>query len=510
MFHNSRFTQKAAMFKKIPTLVEKHQQSNHQPRFNPLAIEDPLAWETGWEIIRFKRQRVGYRPRFVQDNMNRIEMFSPLAHILLNSILSTIMGVLCFVLLLFVARVAGITEVFDPLLRHINHIPSIAYPVFLLLPLIITFVINQNNAKKLQIMFDNVAGLCHISSNTSSYLGRTSAGKSTIRLKQIHALQLLQKRVHQRSRTRTIHQINLVLQNGDRLHLSDYNSISSMRRSAKVLADFLNVVLWDATESWTMPSPIRSEKDIPDVDTAVFKDAIASTIAWTPIIHKWRVSVPIKKALRKEENRLIFRAPLSAIPPAIVSVGCLTIVLLICMIFICILSLFLIPPLAATIFLGFDYLSNLYVDYSYVLGPYASPQLIAILFLGLYIMWATYLLKSPLTFDRTSGLFWKGRIRPRIVPLFSAAIDPLIKHVSLAEIYAVQLLSHGNAGTFQLNLVLRDSTRLYVKDYSSLIGASHILSNLEARAVMNTEAQSVAGFLNVPLWDSSSAEYENG
>jgi hypothetical protein len=83
--------------------------------------------------------------------------------------------------------------------------------------------------------------------------------KDFVRLKDIHAIQLLSEecmmigRSGSGSGTREVkipfysYEINLVLEDGSRMNVIDQGNLNRIRADAKTLAQFLEVPLWDAT-----------------------------------------------------------------------------------------------------------------------------------------------------------------------------------------------------------------------------------------------------------------------
>lgn len=72
-------------------------------------------------------------------------------------------------------------------------------------------------------------------------------------LNKIHAVQIIQERVRKSAGSSGSsyffsYEINLVLDDGQRLNVVDHGTLSRIRKDAKELAEFLNVPLWDAIE----------------------------------------------------------------------------------------------------------------------------------------------------------------------------------------------------------------------------------------------------------------------
>lgn len=69
--------------------------------------------------------------------------------------------------------------------------------------------------------------------------------KDACHLSDIHALQLILKRCTNQGNYSS-HELNLVLHDGTRINVLDHGELAHIRADAKVLADFLDVPLWDA------------------------------------------------------------------------------------------------------------------------------------------------------------------------------------------------------------------------------------------------------------------------
>lgn len=117
--------------------------------------------------------------------------------------------------------------------------------------------------------------------------------------------------------------------------------------------------------------------------------------------------------------------------------------------------------------------------------------LFLLLFGGVFSAVGLYGFRSGLqapVFDRVQGWWWKGRDHRQ------ASRDD---KGMLQDIYALQLLTEiveGDESTYpsyELNLVLTDGTRRNLVDHGKL-------------APLRTEAETLARFLGVPLWDATS------
>ena len=102
---------------------------------------------------------------------------------------------------------------------------------------------------------------------------------------------------------------------------------------------------------------------------------------------------------------------------------------------------------------------------------------------------------KPRVFDQNFGYYWKGKSQ-----LLPNSIELLKEHSQLERIRALQIIrerctSSSDKGTrtyysYELNLVLDDATRLNVIDHGK-------------QALMQKDANTLAEFLGVPVWDTS-------
>lgn len=100
-----------------------------------------------------------------------------------------------------------------------------------------------------------------------------------------------------------------------------------------------------------------------------------------------------------------------------------------------------------------------------------------------------YIVLKPITFSKQLGIFFQGK-RPHL----TTGRRPIDKSVSLADIYAVQLLRKRCSGNkssyycYEINLVLRNKER------------RHVLVTGSLKAVRQ-DTKILSEFLGVPLWD---------
>ena len=128
-------------------------------------------------------------------------------------------------------------------------------------------------------------------------------------------------------------------------------------------------------------------------------------------------------------------------------------------------------------------------------GMPADGLAFGILFGGLFAIMGVVAWRgmcSPRVFDKRMGVFFKGSRPPARVGRAELSDD----HVPLAEVYALQIIRERVSGkktsfySYELNLVLKDAARVNVVDHSKVVR-------------LRQEADELADFLGVPVWDAS-------
>ncbi|MDP3980552.1 MAG: hypothetical protein Q8Q33_03955 [Chlamydiota bacterium] len=119
-----------------------------------------------------------------------------------------------------------------------------------------------------------------------------------------------------------------------------------------------------------------------------------------------------------------------------------------------------------------------------------GPLLIAIIFtIAGALMF--YFGAKPIVFDKGRGLFCKGRVTIETTLSQSTGKN----WARLDQIHALQLISEYCSGnknsyySYEINLVLKDAQRINVVDHGNL-------------NIIRSDAQQLAQFLNVPVWDA--------
>lgn len=114
----------------------------------------------------------------------------------------------------------------------------------------------------------------------------------------------------------------------------------------------------------------------------------------------------------------------------------------------------------------------------------------------LFALYKIFSWSEPRVFDRGLGCYWRGRKQPE-----AGAIGQGTNLCRLGNIHAIQLLkesigsgsqsgSGSNYSSYELNLVLKDASRLNVIDHRNI-------------AQIRIDAEKLSNFLKVPVWDAS-------
>lgn len=123
-----------------------------------------------------------------------------------------------------------------------------------------------------------------------------------------------------------------------------------------------------------------------------------------------------------------------------------------------------------------------------------SGMLFIVLFGLLFFGIGSYLFyrfAKPVIFDRTKGMYWKGWKAPKGY----LAQDSIKEGSSIGNIHALQILAEfvrsdkSSYYSYELNLVLKDGSRMNVIDHGS---------SLKIRE----DAKVLSEFLGVPVWDT--------
>jgi hypothetical protein len=97
------------------------------------------------------------------------------------------------------------------------------------------------------IIFDKIRGFYWKGRKKPDEVCARQNPGSCARIEDIHALQLLSKMTTGGS-NESIYELNLILNNSRRIHLTDQRNLDAARNHASILSRFLEKPIWDATQ----------------------------------------------------------------------------------------------------------------------------------------------------------------------------------------------------------------------------------------------------------------------
>ena len=224
------------MFKRLRELAKKLKQS--RPTFDPGVFEEELAMKTGWHPL--VGGGANFRTRkLIQMNPSRIEFQTTLGMKLFIAAFG-IPG-LIFLLVAILTLKGG---------------PDISFNlIFGFMALIFTGAsIGMYFAFLKPIVFDEREGYFWKGWKSPRNVMNVAELKRYIKLSDIAAIQILPEHVSSSESSYTSYEVNLVSEDANRLNVIDHGNYNSIITDAEILADFLNVPIWDAVKVRSRPS----------------------------------------------------------------------------------------------------------------------------------------------------------------------------------------------------------------------------------------------------------------
>ncbi len=210
------------------------------------------------------------------------------------------------------------------------------------------------------------------------------------------------------------------------------------------------------------------------VDPSKFEDPVATSISWTPL-KRGGANFCTHKLVEITPDRIGFLATLGL------------------KLF---LSAFVIGGIVA---MGFGIYGLVAGKEALLTAGVLVPLIFGLLFTGSGAFMFYYFAK-PAVFDKTTGMFYKGRKAPMDEILRQSQPNAKNKAVQLNKIHALQLISeychssgrHGSSSyySYELNLVLTDGERINVVDHGK-------------RERIRQDANTLSNFLGKPVWDAT-------
>lgn len=225
------------LFNKIRTLF-----TNGKNYFDPSTLDDPIAETTNWyslanldagtksrELNIVTQSRIEFSPSFSYKSwfwIITVVMMLLMSYAIIASLVIGRIGVKA----LFILMVSFIITCINYVIWHEN-----SYTTTL----------------------DKDLDICYTSSAGSLLKSKSNRQANGFRLREIHALQLIEgkHRGNRRTGRFTLYEINMVLKNGERKHLINHDNILFINKTSEKLANFLAVPVWSAVGFDAQPSP---------------------------------------------------------------------------------------------------------------------------------------------------------------------------------------------------------------------------------------------------------------
>lgn len=96
-------------------------------------------------------------------------------------------------------------------------------------------------------MFDKGRGSYYKGKEPNSDPGGVHDAKNSCIISEIHALQIISERIAQKNGSYRSYELNIVKNDGKRLNVTDHGNKKRLLEDANILAQFLDIPVWDAT-----------------------------------------------------------------------------------------------------------------------------------------------------------------------------------------------------------------------------------------------------------------------
>jgi hypothetical protein len=220
------------MFEKLKGFVEKFTESR---TFDPSVFNDPIAMQTSWTPL--KRGGANFKTHSLKEIDQHKLLFVPSTGAKLFCGLFVAMGSAFIFLELFV----GVSDPdTDPFWGRVM--------VILFSLLFVGVGAGLYYFKAVPRKFDKWAGLYWKGYKKPVNMYDRSSGAEFARLGEIHAIQIVEEHISSNNGSYRSYELNLVLNNGDRLNVIDHGSMKAVKNDAQTLSRFLNKPVWDSTE----------------------------------------------------------------------------------------------------------------------------------------------------------------------------------------------------------------------------------------------------------------------
>ncbi len=220
------------MFEKLKGFVEKFSESR---TFDPAVFNDPIAIRTSWSPLKkggsnFKTHKL------VQKDHHKL-LFVPTIGAKLFCGIFVLFGLVFLLFEFFV----GFSDPEATFLwsRGMVIVFSLVF---------VGVGVGSYYFKAVPRKFDKWSGLYWRGYKKPINMYDRSTGGQFARLGEIHAIQIIEEHISNNNGSYASYELNLVLNNGDRLNVIDHGNMRAVKDDAQTLSRFLNKPVWDATE----------------------------------------------------------------------------------------------------------------------------------------------------------------------------------------------------------------------------------------------------------------------
>lgn len=220
------------MLEKLKGFVEKFAD---RKTVDPSVFNDSIAMQTSWEPL--KRGGTNFKTHRLKEKDHHKMKFVPTTGAKLFCGIFVVMGSAFLFLELFVGFSDPGT---DPFWSRV---------MLILFSLVFVGVgAGLYYFKAVPRVFDKWAGFYWKGFKKPVNMYDRTSGGEFARLGEIHAIQVLVKRVSSKNGSYNSYELNLILKNGSRLNVIDHGNMRAVKSDAQTLASFLNKPVWDTTE----------------------------------------------------------------------------------------------------------------------------------------------------------------------------------------------------------------------------------------------------------------------
>ena len=159
-------------------------------------------------------------------------------------------GAILFSLLFIIFPLASTSFFVDFFINHAFLIEVVENPT-IVLPMLVPVIFIVAGVAMLfyfsrPVVFDKSVGFFWKGFRQPSTVYSRNKRKKAVRIEEIRGLQIVKELVHAKN-SYTSYELNLVLNNSERINVTDHGNLQKTRKDARKLAEFLNVSMWDTT-----------------------------------------------------------------------------------------------------------------------------------------------------------------------------------------------------------------------------------------------------------------------